>query len=413
MTTRKSTVQRPAPAEDVYATAERRRAARALLREPLLHADGPHGEELRLVRRHRVELTRMFADALGYRLVVDPAAARLFKVGLGRDGTRPLSRRGGKPFTPRGYALLCLTVAALTRCKNQLLVDELVAQVRSAAADAGIEVDLDAITDRRALYAALSALVDLGVLAERDGDLEHWAEQHTASLLDVRRDRLGLLVAAPLGASADPDELLNTAALPSAAGGARVAIRRKLVESPVLSAGELTEDQTEWWRRNRNREREWFREKLGLELELRTEGAVAIDPDGELSDIEFPGGGSAKHVALLLLERVVERLREGARGSAPADRIWQLASGELVASATAEVLAEWGSGLKREYREDPNAAFADAQALLIAVGLVRTAADGAWLVHAAGARYAARAEIAEPAPDRQPALFDADQAGED
>ncbi|HEU0086641.1 MAG TPA: DUF2398 family protein, partial [Pseudonocardiaceae bacterium] len=103
---RKPGVQRPAPAEDVYATAERRRAARALLREPLLHAGGPRGEELRLIRRHRAELTRMFADGLGYRLVVDPAAARLFKVGLGRDGTRPLLRRGGKPFTPRGYALL-------------------------------------------------------------------------------------------------------------------------------------------------------------------------------------------------------------------------------------------------------------------------------------------------------------------
>lgn len=398
---RKPAISRPAPAEDVYATAERRRAARALLREPLLHADGPRAEELRLVRRHRTELTRMFADGLGYRLVVDPAAARLFKVGLGRDGTRPLSRRGGKPFTPRGYALLCLTVAALTRCKNQLLVDELVAQVRSAAADAGIDVDLDAIADRRALYAALSALVDFGVLAERDGDLEHWAEQHTASLLDVRRDRLGLLVAAPLGASASPDELLDAAALPSAAGGARVAIRRRLVESPVLSVGELTEDQAEWWRRNRNREREWFRDKLGLELELRAEGAVAIDPDGELSDIEFPGGGSVKHLALLLLERVVEQLREGARGSAAPDRVWQLAPAELVASATTEVLAEWGSGLKREYRDNADVAFADAQALLVAVGLVRVSSEGAWLVHAAGARYAARAELAEPAPTAQ------------
>ncbi|HEX8134378.1 MAG TPA: DUF2398 family protein, partial [Actinomycetes bacterium] len=281
------------------------------------------------------------------------------------------------------------------------------------AADAGIDVDLDAIVDRRALYAALRALVDLGVLAERDGDLEHWAEQHTASLLDVRRDRLGLLVAAPLGASASPDELLDAAALPSAAGGARVAIRRRLAESPVVSVDELTEEQAEWWRRNRNREREWFRDKLGLELELRAEGAAAIDPDGELSDIEFPGGGSARHLALLLLERVVEQLRDEARGSAAADRIWRLAPAEVVACATTEVLAEWGSGLKREYRDNADAAFADAQTLLVAVGLVRMGAEGAWQVHAAGARYTARAELAEPTPDRQPSLFDDDQSGED
>ena len=97
-------------------------------------------------------------------------------------------------------------------------------------------------------HAALAALVELGVLHERDGDLEHWAEQRTASLLDVRRDRLALLVAAPLAGVEDPDELLDVAALPSAAGGARVAVRRRLVESPVLSTDELTDEQAEWYR---------------------------------------------------------------------------------------------------------------------------------------------------------------------
>jgi uncharacterized protein (TIGR02678 family) len=413
-------IQRPAPAEDSYATAERRRAARALLREPLLHTDGPPAEELRLVRRHRAELTRMFADGLGYRLVVEPTAARLFKAGLGRDSTRPLLRRNGRPFTPRGYALLCLTVAALTRCKNQLLVDELVAQVRSAAADAGFDVDLDALADRRLLYAALSALVDLGVLHERDGDLERWAEQRTASLLDVRRDRLGLLVAAALGNNSTPDGLLDAAALPSAAGGARVATRRALAESPVLSATDLTEDQAEWWRRNRNREREWFRDRFGLELELRAEGAVAVDPQNELSDLEFPAAGSAKHLALLLLEALVGLLRGAARADEPGERVWRLAEPDLVASVTGDVLARWGRGLKREHREDAAAAFADAQAVLVGAGLVRVTPDGGWQVHAAGARYAARAAIAEPAAGAaladpaagdQPSLFE-DEPGE-
>lgn len=403
---RTARVERPAPAEDVALTAERRRAVRALLRSPLLHADGPQADELRLVRRHRAELERMFADGLGYRLIVEPGAARLFKTGLGRDATRPLLRRSGKPFTPRGYALLCLTLAALSRSKGQLLVDELVAQVRSAAVDAGLDVDLDSVTDRRALHAALSALVDLGVLHERDGDLEHWAEQRTASLLDVRRDRLALLVAARLGGADTPADLLDAAALPSAAGGARVAVRRRLVESPVLSVDELTDEQAEWWRRNRNREREWFADRLGLDVELRAEGAVAIDPDGELTDVEFPGGGSARQVALLLLERLAEQARPAAREAAAPDRIWRRVEVGAVAITSAAVLAEWGAGLKKEYRDDATAALTDARTALVAAGLVRIELDGAWSLHAAGARYAVRASIAEPARGGQPSLFE-------
>jgi len=385
-------VDRPPPAEDVYAAAERRRAARALLRNPLLHADGPGAEDLRLVRRHRAELTKLFADGLGYRLAVEPAAARLFKAGLGRDPTRPALRRSGKPFTPRAYAMFCLTVAALTRCKNQLLVDELVAQVRSAAADGGVDVDLDAIADRRAMHAVLGLLVDLGVLHERDGDLEHWAEQRTAALLDVRRDRLGLLVAAPLGACATVEDLLDVAALPSAAGGARVAIRRRLAESPVLSATELTDEQAEWWRRNRNREREWFHDRLGLDLELRAEGAIAVDPADELTDVQFPGTGSTRHLALLLVERLVDAVCDGET----ADGQWRTVATGAVQAIADEVFAEWGAGFRREYREDPAAALGQARDLLVAVGLVRPATDGDWQVHAAAARYSTSTTIVEP-----------------
>jgi uncharacterized protein (TIGR02678 family) len=330
----------------------------------------------------------------------------LFKSGLGRDSTRPLTRRNGRPFTPRGYALLCVTIAALSRCKNQLLVDELVARVRSAAADANLDIDLDALADRRALHAALCVLLDLGVLAERDGDLEHWAEQRTASLLDVRRERLALLVAASLGGMDGPAELLDRAALPSAAGGARVALRRRLAESPVLSITELSEEQAEWWRRNRNREREWFADRLGLDIELRAEGAIAIDPTGELTDLEFPGDGSARQLALLILEQLVAALRGPAREAEVADRVWRAASAELVAEAVAKVLAEWATGLKRDYREDAASALADARDVLVAAGLIRLAPEGGWLVHAVGARYLARPAIAEPGAGGQGSLFE-------
>ncbi len=362
--------------------AERRTALRALLLHPMLTADA-HADDLLLVRRHREHLQRLCAEGLGYRLVVEPKVARLFKSGLGRDASRPLHKRlasgRGRPFEPRAYALLCLVLAALTRCPSQLLLDELVAQVRSAVADAGIAVDLEAVADRRALAAALGALLELGVLVERDGDLARWAEDgSTQSLLDVRRDRLRLLVSAGLFSADGPQDLLDRAALPSTAGGARVAVRRALVESPVLSTEDLTDDQVEWWSRNRRREVEWFREHVGLELELRAEGALAVDPDEALTDAPFPGTGSARHAALLVLERLVSDVRDDARSSG---RTWQPLPLGALERAVSAVAAEHGRGLRKAYA-DVELLQADVAEVLRDSSLLR---DGA--LHAAAARY--------------------------
>lgn len=405
-------VERPQPAEDVYASAERRRAARALLREPLLHGEGPSAEEFRLVRRHRAELIRMFADGLGYRLVVDPQAARLYKPGLGRDPSRRLEKNSGAPFTPRAYALLCLTVAALTTARQQLLVDELVAAIRSAAAEAGLDVDLDQIGDRRALYAALAALIRYGVLRERDGDLERWTHDgRTLTLLDVRWDRLNLLISAPLAGAASPGQLLETAALPSAAGGAPVAIRRRLVESPILSVADLPVEHAEWWRRNRNRERDWFRDRLGLEVELRAEGAIAVDPDDELSDVSFPAGGSAKHFALLLLGALTEWARARGENDDVFGGTWLEITGDEADAVSAEVFAAWSKWLKREHRERPELAHEEALALLDSLGLIERGENGKLRLHAAAARYALRPTFddAKADADAPPALFRADR----
>lgn len=396
-------VERPAPADDVQAVAERRRAARHLLRHPLITQSGPHSDELRLIRRHRAELTRLFAEGLGYRLVVEPHAARLLKAGLGRDAAKPLRKRSGAPFTPRAYALLCLTLAALTRCRSQLLVDELVAQVRSAAADAGLDVDLDAGPDRRALHAVLTHLVGIGVLHERDGDLEHWADQHAQSLLDVRQELLPLLVSAPLSSAAAPDDLLTASALPSAAGGARVAVRRRLIERPVLSVEDLPDDQAEWWRRNRNREREWFADRFGLELELRAEGAAVLDPDDWLTDDDFPGRGSTKHLALLLLAELTAHARTATgRPGSP----WREVCADVVVTARDAVLGRWREGLRRDHREEPEKATDGAIDVLVSFGLVRRGDGGSVLVHAAAARYAVRTTLTDASASGEASLFD-------
>jgi len=49
---------------------------------------------------------------------------------------------------------------------------------------------LDAIADRRLLHAVLLVLTEYGVLVERDGSLDGWAENGTTqSLLDVSAER--------------------------------------------------------------------------------------------------------------------------------------------------------------------------------------------------------------------------------
>lgn len=410
-----TTTERPAPAADPYVEAERRRAARALVRTPLLHADA-HADDLALVRRHQRELTTMFADGLGYRLVVEPRLARLVKTGLAPDPTRGLRRRNGSPFTPRRYAFLALTLAALARTRAQVMVDEVVAGVRSAAVDAGVEVDLDAVSDRRALHSALVALVDLGVLSERDGDLEHWAERHTESLLDVHRDRLTVLLSAPLAGCTGPEDVLSVPEVPSAAGGARITVRRHLVERPLLSVEDLTEEQRGWWRRNREREREWFSRWLGLELEIRAEGALAVDPEGEVTDLVFPGPGSTKHFALLLLAELTEaaRHKDGSPGVEPGDggdvrRTWVPVAASTARSAGDRVFRTWRRGLRKDHQADPDALFDEAVQLLCTTGLVRCEGAGVW-VHGAAARYAPRAELVTTAgPAGERSLFEQEE----
>jgi uncharacterized protein (TIGR02678 family) len=286
------------------------------------------------------------------------------------------------------------------------MVDELVAEVRASAADAGIDVDLDAIGDRRALHSAIVALCDLGVITERDGDLEHWVERRSESLLDIHRDRLGLLLAAPLAGCDSAEDVLAVASVPSAAGGARVACRRILAERPVLSTQDLTDEQRDWWGKNRNREREWFHRALGLDLELRAEGAVAVDPEGELTDRAFPGGGSARHYALLLLEAMVDDLRSSG-GATLAGSTWVRLAQSTSRRLGDSVFASWRDGFRKAHRDDPDALHAQGLEILSGAGLLRRE-DANVLIHAAAARYATRPALLEPATSGERSLFDED-----
>jgi uncharacterized protein (TIGR02678 family) len=296
-------------AHDVELASERRAAARLLLAHPLVTADGPHSETFPLVRRHADWLTQRFQLVLGYRLLVESSFARLFKAGLGPGSGRRLERSTGTPFTPRTYAYLALALSVLVTAPEQLLLSRLVADLRAAAVDAGIEIsDSGRQAERRTLAAALRQLLAWGVLVERDGQVSALAEERSGeALLMVDREIARAIVAGPLAQSRDGAELIRRAADPGF-GGPRTYVRRRLAETPAVYLDDLGDAEREWLRTRQRRESQAFSELLGLEAEIRAEGIVLVDPEGELTDLRLPGTGTVAQAALLLVERLVARL---------------------------------------------------------------------------------------------------------
>ncbi|MEV4845105.1 TIGR02678 family protein [Micromonospora matsumotoense] len=275
--------------------AQVRRCARALLRQPLLHADGPEADLLPLVYRHRAALRRLFAAYLGYPLRVERRFARLFKQ---RDDC---GGRGVSGFTPRSYVYLALTLAALVEVGRQILLSQLVANVRGSAAEANITVSDDPI-ELRALAAALRHLVTLGVLEETEGTVTAVASGGPAeALITVDTELLGLL-RRPVRAS-DVDSTDRAGHRPAAVDRAiGVLARRRLAEDPVVLYADLPIEEADYLRTHQRQESYWLDRYFGLQLEARAEGMVATDPDEYLTDFSFPGGSTVARMALLALE---------------------------------------------------------------------------------------------------------------
>ncbi|WP_030674063.1 TIGR02678 family protein [Streptomyces cellulosae] len=296
---------------DVALAAERRTAARLLLAHPLVTSTGPHSDTFPLIRRHADWLAQRFQQVFGYRLLVESSYARLFKAGLGPGSGHRLERPStGTPFSPRTYAYLALALSVLVTAPEQLLLSQLVADLRAAAVDAGIEIpDTGRQAERRTLAAALRQLVDWGVLIETEGHIAAVAEERAGeALLTVDREIARAVVAGPLAQSRDGADLVRRAADPGF-GGPRTYVRRRLVETPVVHLDDLTDTEREWLRTRQRREAQAFSELLGLEAEIRAEGIALVDSEDELTDLHLPGTGTVAQAALLLVERLVDRLR--------------------------------------------------------------------------------------------------------
>jgi uncharacterized protein (TIGR02678 family) len=346
------------------------------------------------VRRHKEELGRDVRRLFGYRLVVEAGFARLYKAGLGPGRARPLKRSSGTPFSPRAYAYLALCCSVLLTARAQVLLSALVEQVRSAGAEAGMELGADSHADRLAFVAALRRLVAWGVLVEDDGTVSAYADDASAeALLYVRRDLVRHLLAVQLRDVEHPDQLVRLAAEPGVAGGSRHLVRRLLVEEPAVLADDLDGESWDWLRQSQRREARTFADLVGLELEIRAEGVAAIDPRDELTDEAFPRTGTLGHAALLAVSELARRLRPAVL---PRDEVVATVGvpDGLVGLVVAELQASHGARWSQEYRDHPERLHRDVEDLLVAMGLLRRGPEGLRLAAIAN-RYAPELDAPE------------------
>jgi uncharacterized protein (TIGR02678 family) len=377
------------------------RCARVLLRRPLLRTGGQEGELLPLVYRHRGTLSELFAGVLGYRLVVERRFARLYKAGPGADPTR-----GEPTLTPRGYAYLALCLASLTGIGQQTLLSRLVTDIRSAAAQAGIEVS-DDLGELRAIASALRHLVALGVLTETEGTVGGVAgEAGSEALLTIDTTLLGQLVAGPLGVATTPTELVALAARPGPRGMEH-ALRRRLVENPVTHYADLADAEAAWLRRRARQESRLIERCFGLVTEVRREGIAVTDPEDYLTDVSFPGQSTVARVALLALP---DLLSDGEQRDG-----WVAVPPERVTTVCDELVDAYPAAWSKLMVASIPKLVDDVLHLLLSLGLARVAEDGAWLLSPAAHRWAPRpdgaprhAEEPEPAAEPEPgwSLFD-------
>ncbi|SDC98055.1 TIGR02678 family protein [Actinokineospora iranica] len=373
------------------------RCAKVLLRHPLLRPGGPDGDLLPLVYRYRVALQEMFASLLGYRLVVERRFARLYKAGPGRDATR-----GEPALSPRAYAYVCLTMAALTGVGKQVLLSRLVADVRATAAEAGVAV-ADDIGDRRALTAALRHLIGLGVITETDGSVAGLIGEATAeALITIHTDLLGQLLAGPLAEAESADELIESAASPGQLGTEH-AVRRRLVENPVTLHADLPADEADWLLRRQRRESVVLERCFGLITETRAEGVAVTDPEEYLTDVLFPSTGTVARIALLALPDLLS----GESGESEEDGeprrdgrvpVTRAALREVCERLVAEYPAAWS----RQATEDVDALVDSVTGLLSRLSLALPDGDG-WLISPAAHRWL-------PQPDDTPTRPSAPEA---
>lgn len=321
------------PDADALVRDERRRAVRLLLRRPFVTDERPDPTVFALVRRHEAELRRWFREQLGYRLVVDHEQARLFKRRPPGASAHPARTRSDRPFDRRRYSLLCLTLAVLERLEVQTILSALTEEVKvlAAATDGVAPFEPERFAERQAFVDAVRHLVDLGVLAETDGDDTAFVRGGGDVLYDVDSRRLARMLASPIPPSlADGPAALADEVYPPTREGKNLRIRhrlmRRLVEEPVLYFDDLDDDERTYVAQQRPKLIREVEEWTGLVVEVRSEGMAAIDAEGRLSDVTFPSTSNVAHAALLFADELAHRLRDAASRAVPRGDLLEMAA---------------------------------------------------------------------------------------
>lgn len=307
---------------------ERRRATRALLARPLIHADRDPDTH-RLVRRHADALSRFFTRECGWTLTVDATHARLRKVPPTLDdATRAArARSSDAPFSRRRYVLLCLALSVLETGERQIalgrLADWIVGAVAAAPAlaEAGVAFDLDSRDQRRDLVAVARLLIRLGILRHVHGDDQAYVAGEGDALYTVDRPVLASMLAARRPPSTITEQDLDgrlaalthepVPATPEARNRAiRIHLVRRLVDDAVLYYDDLEEDELAYLHSQRPRILPALEEATGLVAEVRAEGIALVDDTGDCTDVEMPDQGTDGHLTLLVAEHLAGCLRQ-------------------------------------------------------------------------------------------------------
>lgn len=404
---------------------ELQRAARALLRSPLLTA---RDDEFRLVLRWENVLRNEFGQKLGYRLDVSRSAARLLRRPASTIDTRgAYIERNGRHLGRWGYVYLCLTLAALEQPGHQVVASELLSRITNLArGDERLALDTTEYSQRRAFRDAVRYLEQVGVLTVRDGDVESLLQEGEV-LWDVDRDAAAMCMVATPSILRSVSSVEDFVAEPLPSGiearrrRARHLLNRRMLDQPVVVAADLDSDELELAWRNRRREAENISRLTGCEVELRREGVALIEhPVHPMGRSRFPGSDNVSHAALLWLTELLHRAAPAepaepfdhvnAHGETAEDGV-ELVAPPVVRSPTGDrlvtavdvdaawttVLDQHGERLGKDAREHPDRVRAAAEEVLRRFGLV-VPGPRDWRVRAAANRYRADPVVVAQGP---------------
>ena len=294
------------------------RAARAVLTHSLITESYPDTQTLSLVRRWAVPLRTDLARLFDYRLELTPTTARLFRVRDALDASQPAMAGANqdRPFDRRRYACLALAIAVLGRSGLQIALSELAERVTAEAARIdGLALSAEQPQDRASFVDAVSWLQTRGAVRLADGNARRWADDPTAgeALYDIDRDVLRAVyrpsrVLQHLGSVTELLHRPDAASRDTRRLAAAQRVRRALVERPVVYDADL--DPADRGSLRTPSVAADVAELTGMVVERRAEGIALLDVSGRFSDRRFPGSGTIAQAALLLLNRMADRVED-------------------------------------------------------------------------------------------------------